>query len=231
MTTSEATPNKPNPDDFIITRKRKLYKFAAFSNMPNCYNETEWIAKRSSLLDNQRQITLEIGAGSALFSTKLAALFPERLFIAVDRKSDRLYAGAKLAVEQRLANIYYIWTNADNLTRLFPTESIGKIWITFPDPWPQDSNIKHRLTNAKRLNQYVQLLKPTGKLAFKTDNKALFDWSLTQLNKNWQIEFLTSNLHATSQSQIGIEPTTTTSYEERYVAEGKQINYLLASKQ
>lgn len=216
-----------NPRDFIITRKRKLYKFASFNNLDNCFNESTWLDNQDAILNSGKPINLEIGAGTALFSTKLAQLHPDQIFIAIDRKSDRLYTGAKLANELKLTNAYYIWLNVINLNRAFPDNSISQIWITFPDPWPQESNAKHRLTNAKRLVEYHKLLSSNGWLNFKTDNRPLFDWSISQLNEKWQIAFVTNNLHQNDNAPS--DSLVTTTYEERYISEGKPINYLLAT--
>ena len=219
-----------NPDDFIITRKRKLYKFAAFRNLPNCHNDDSWTTIKKAILDNNRPITLEIGAGTALFSTKLAELHNDRQFIAIDRKSDRLYKGAKLANELGLSNIIYLWSNARNVSSLLPASSVQSIWITFPDPWPQESNIKHRLTNPKFLNQYYKLLTDNGTLNFKTDNCELFNWSIQQLDgRQWQLNYLTNDLHSDG-TMINQDAAVMTTYEERYVAEGKPICYLRASR-
>ena len=99
-----------------------------------------------------------------------------------------------------------------------------------PDPWPQDSNAKHRLTNPQLLKQYQQLLKPGGKLNFKTDNRDLFDWSIEQFkNNNWQLSQITYNLHSDSDLSPDNDAFVMTTYEERYVLEGKPINYLQAS--
>ena len=221
--------NQINPADFIITRKRKLYKFAAFQTFSNCYSDQDWAANRDSLINNKK-IVLEIGAGTALFSTKLAKIHPDFFYIAMDRKSDRLYKGAKLAIEEGINNIVYLWSNARNLVSLLPGHSVSGIWITFPDPWPQDSNAKHRLTNPQLLKQYQQLLKPGGKLNFKTDNRNLFDWSVEQLkDNNWQLNQITYNLHNDKDLPPDNDALIMTTYEERYVSEGKPINYLQAS--
>ena len=221
--------NQPlNPNDFIITRKRKLYKFAAFRNLANCYDDQHWQADQP-LQDVSRPLVIEIGAGTALFLTKLAQDQPAKQFVAIDRKSDRLYKGAKLATELNLTNIVYLWSNARNLISLLGANSVQELWITFPDPWPQESNTKHRLTNPKFLAEYYRLLAQDGTLNFKTDNRPLFDWSVEQFDSNhWQITQLTHDLHHTDGISSAAKIMTT--YEERYVADGKPINYLQAIK-
>ena len=203
--------NQINPADFIITRKRKLYKFAAFQTFSNCYSDQDWAANRDSLINNKK-IVLEIGAGTALFSTKLAKIHPDFFYIAMDRKSDRLYKGAKLAIEEGINNIVYLWSNARNLVSLLPSHSVS------------------RTCNPQLLKQYQQLLKPGGKLNFKTDNRNLFDWSVEQLkDNNWQLDQITYNLHNDKDLPPDNDALVMTTYEKRYVSEGKPINYLQAS--
>ena len=53
-----------DPNDFIITRKRKKYRFALFANSPLCFEFSEWTPRAVDVL--------EIGAGTGLFSVELA---------------------------------------------------------------------------------------------------------------------------------------------------------------
>src|SRR5215469_1557747 len=59
-----------NPDEFIITRKRKKYKFAKFAGSPICFEHDEWG-------DSFVPDVAEIGAGTGLFSVAQAAQHPE----------------------------------------------------------------------------------------------------------------------------------------------------------
>ena len=72
-----------DPKEFIITRKRKKYKFALFHNSPLCFEFDEW--------DKQTHAdVVEIGAGNAHFLVELASRHPEQQFVALDVKADRL---------------------------------------------------------------------------------------------------------------------------------------------
>lgn len=220
---------KPNPDDFIITRKRKLYKFALFQNISNCYDDQSWVEVKDAIAE-QSPLTIEVGAGSGLFLAKLAILHPDRHYLAIDRKSDRLVQGAKQAIAKKAHNISFLWSNADNLGRLLPAGCADELWLTFPDPWPQESNYRKRLTAPKYLVEYKKLLSGNGTLRFKTDNKELFDWSKEQLRQNsFIIEFSTNDLHGDQRLAPDDDVLAMmTSYEARYVSEGKQIYYLVA---
>ena len=68
-----------NPDDFIITRKRKKYKFAKFAGAANCFEMEDWLAARADILSaSPAALCVELGAGTGLFSVELARRHPDR---------------------------------------------------------------------------------------------------------------------------------------------------------
>jgi len=206
-----------NPDDFIISRKRKLYRFALFSNSPFCFEAEEWA--RAGDVN-----TLEIGAGTGLFSVALAEKMLGRQFVAFDVKADRLQTGARKAEEKTLGNIRFLRGRGDLLADFFTPSSLENIWITFPDPFPKERSAKHRLTHPQFLNIYKSLLKKDGKLYFKTDAHDLFEWSLEQfVDQGWTIAELSFDLHDSSLSDIY---KTKTTYETRFINEGLPIYFV-----
>jgi tRNA (guanine-N7-)-methyltransferase len=219
-----------HPEDFVITRRRKLYKFARFNEYPTCFHFDEWLTfLAGSEPAKGKDVVVEIGAGSALFSVELARRHPERIFIAVDIKGDRLYQGARQAAELGLENIYFVRSDIARITEVVPSHSATEIWLTFPDPWPPKSDARRRLTAPRYLEYYRQLLagsdpaKENGILHFKTDNLPLFEWSIEQfVNNGWTVEFSTRDLH---NSEAPDEAKIMTSYEQRFVNEGLKINY------
>lgn len=209
-----------NPEDFIITRKRKKYKFALFHNLPMCFEVDEW--EKNTSVD-----ILEMGAGTGLFSASLAAADSKTQFLAVDVKADRLQTGAREVEAKKLRNIKFLRARADQLRELISPHSLETIWVTFPDPFPKDRAAKHRLTHPQYLKLYAELLKTDGALYFKTDAKNLFDWSLEQLvSEKWKLEELSFDLH---ESELAKEYKIKTTYEERYTREGLKINFVKAT--
>ena len=238
-----------HPEDLVITRRRKLYRFARFDEYPNCFQLDEWkkFLARSELI--KKDIVVEIGAGSALFSVELAHRYPEKVFIAVDIKSDRLYQGARAAEKLDAKNIYFVRSDISRIIEIIPPHSTKEIWLTFPDPWPPKSDARHRLTAPRYLAYYRQILAPHGILHFKTDSQPLFDWSLEQFKKShWQIASLMRDLHHSdlcedskiisgdntshprkrenSSSPFLSDARIMTSYEQKFVKERLPIYYL-----
>ena len=213
-----------NPDDFVIVRKRKKYKFAKFHNAENCFEFDEW---RDFYQQRQPSVSrLEIGAGTGLFSVELAARYPDKLFAAIDVKADRLQKGAYIALERSLKNIYFIRARADQIGDLFTLSTLVNIWVTFPDPFPKKRAAGRRLTHPYFLRRYAQLLQPGGELLFKHDDRDFFCWSLEQLAaEKWQITELSFDLH---ESSLDDEYKTMTTYEQRWLDEGRAINFVRA---
>lgn len=213
-----------NPDDFVIVRKRKKYKFAKFHNAENCFEFDEW---RDFYQQRQPGVSrLEIGAGTGLFSVELAARYPDKLFAAIDVKADRLQKGAYIALERGLKNIYFIRARADQVGDLFALSTLENIWVTFPDPFPKKRAAGRRLTHPYFLRRYAQLLRSSGELLFKHDDRDFFCWSLEQLvAEKWQITELSFDLH---ESSLDDEYKIMTTYEQRWLNEGKAINFVRA---
>lgn len=214
-----------NPDDFVIVRKRKKYKFAKFHNAENCFEFDEW---RDFYQQRQPSVSrLEIGAGTGLFSVELAARYPDKLFAAIDVKADRLQKGAYIALERGLKNIYFIRARADQIGDLFALSTLVNIWVTFPDPFPKKRAAGRRLTHPYFLRRYAQLLRSSGELLFKHDDRDFFCWSLEQLvAEKWQITELSFDLH---ESSLDDEYKIMTTYEQRWLNEGKTINFVKAT--
>lgn len=225
---------KLDPKGLMITRKRKKWKFAHFDSYVNCFSfhrggDSKKIRDEintyfpSSKLGNKRKLVLEIAAGNAQFSLELARRHPECNFVAIDIKSDRLYTSAKQALADGVENIAFLRTHMNELDQVFENNSADEIWLTFPDPFPRDRSAKHRLSHSSFLRRYRDTLTDTGKLKFKTDNRELFLWSLEQfVAEKWQFQELSFDLH---ESDLPDEYKIKTQYEERYLHEGKPINY------
>jgi tRNA (guanine-N7-)-methyltransferase len=209
-----------DPAQFIITRKRKKYKFAKFANASNCFEYDQWQPRHVDVL--------EIGAGTGFFSTELARRHPEQIFVAIDVKADRLQKGAHLALEEGIENIYFIRARADQIEELFTPDSLSAIWLTFPDPYPKKRAAGRRLTHPTFLRRYATLLGNTGRLNLKHDNPAFFEWSLEQLvAEKWYLQALTFDLHDTD---FDDDFKILTSYEQRWLKEGLHTKFASARR-
>jgi tRNA (guanine-N7-)-methyltransferase len=210
------------PEDFIITRKRKKYKFALFANSPLCFEFDEW-SDAAFTPD-----VVELGAGTGLFAVELAKRHPEKRFVAVDVKAARLQKGARLAESEGLTNIRFLRARADQLVQIFEPNTLTDIWVTFPDPHPKKRSAGRRLTHPTFLTQYAALLAPHGSFNLKHDNELFFAWSLEQLvHEKWHITELSFDLHDSEQVD---DYKILTTYEQRWLDEGLKTHFVRAEK-
>jgi tRNA (guanine-N7-)-methyltransferase len=207
-----------DPKEFVITRKRKKYKFAKFANSPLCFEYDQWSKSAADVI--------EIGAGTALFSVELAARNPDKTFVAIDVKADRLQKGAYAAEEKGLTNIRFLRARADQLTDCFQPASIETIWLTFADPFPKRRSAGRRMTHPTFLKIYQSLLRKEGSFIVKHDSPEFFAWSLEQLVRSgWLIKELAFDLH---ESDLADTYDVKTTYEQRWIAEGRTSSLVRA---
>lgn len=211
--------DKP-PEDFIISRKRKKYRFAKFAQSSLCFESDEW--------QQQSVDVVEIGAGNGMFSVDMAERHPELFFVAVDVKGDRLQYGAYKAEERGIFNIAFVRARADEVGDLFPDKTVSSLWLTFSDPFPKKGSARRRLTHPDYLQKYKKMLAHDGVLYIKHDNPAFFQWSLEQLvSERWSFTELSFNLHDSTLDDIY---KIKTAYELRWLDEGRITQFVAATK-
>ena len=207
-----------DPDQFVISRKRKKYRFAKFHNSPLCFEFDEWQGRAVDYL--------EIGAGNGLFTVEQATQRPELAYVAIDVKGDRLQRGATEAETRSLKNISFLRARGDQLASLVPAHSVHELWITFPDPFPRKRSAARRLTSPFFLSIYQSIVADDGALYLKHDNRDFFTWSLEQLVANgWRIVELSFDLH---ESTLADHYKIHTTYEDKWLAEGLVTHFVKA---
>jgi len=212
--------------------KRKLERFKIIEERNNVIERSKDIYEtikgnwREKVFHNDHPITLELACGRGEYSVNLAKTFPERNFIGVDIKGERIWKGSTLAVEQNLTNVAFLRTPILLIENFFTSGEVDEIWITFPDPRPRKRDIKRRLTSPRYLDAYKRMVKPGSFIRLKTDNTGLFDYSLETVQERNDVYDLrwTQDLY-----EDALRPECfdiKTRYEEQFSALGEKIKYL-----
>lgn len=209
--------------------KDKLRKFAEINTFANVLQldagksmKGEWAVKH---FGNNRPVVLELACGKGEYTVNLAKLFPGHNFIGVDFKGNRIWRGAKTALEEGIPNVAFLRIQIETILEYFAENEVSEIWITFPDPQPQKSREKKRLTNPSFLAKYRQILAPEGIMHLKTDNDGLFAYTQEKLSElGLTIHAQTADLYRSDvvDEVLSIE----TYYEKKYLQTAKNINYL-----
>jgi tRNA (guanine-N7-)-methyltransferase len=178
----------------------------------------------STVFRNDHQIHVEIGMGKGKFIMQLAQENPDINYIGIEKYSSVLLRALQKRKEVELKNLYFIRFDAEYLTDIFGKDEIARIYLNFSDPWPKDRHSKRRLTSKEFLSKYEQCLRKDGEVIFKTDNRALFDFSVEEVKTaGWELKEVTYDLHHSEY----LSGNVMTEYEERFVALGNPICRLI----
>lgn len=155
--------------------QKKLIRFAAIENFANVLQYPEGMPGNwHGVFKNNNPITLELACGKGEYSVALGRENPDRNFIGVDIKGNRIYIGAKKALAEGLSNIAFLRIQIGQLSSYFASREVNDIWIIFPDPFLRDGKAKNRLTHPRFLKLYQQVMKPGGTVKLKTDSPELY---------------------------------------------------------
>lgn len=180
--------------------------------------------KWRTLMPEAEQIHLEIGCGKGRFTVEMAKAHPQVLFLAVEKVLDAMVVAMERAKEEGLQNVFFLGLDAKDLPDFFAPEEIDRIYLNFSDPWPGLRHAKRRLTHGNFLRLYQQVLPIGGALHIKTDNDALFAFSLEELPRfGFALSDVTDDLHG--EGPCGVM----TDYERKFYAEGLPIHRCVAT--
>ena len=139
---------------------------------------------RELYFKNNYPLVLELGCGKGEYTIKLAEKYPGKNFIGIDIKGNRMWVGAKMALENMLKNVMFLRTRIEFIASFFDTDEVDEIWITFPDPQETNSRRRKRLTSSVFLKKYFGFLKKDGIINLKTDNDILYNYTLDLIKQN-----------------------------------------------
>ncbi len=178
--------------------------------------------KWQEVFNNNNPIYAEFGCGKGKFIMKMAELYPDRNFIAIECRESIVLRVLEKAEENKFTNITVVHEHILDVSEYFEENELSGIYLNFSDPWPKSRHAKRRLTSTNYLEGYQKILKPGCFLEFKTDNDGLFEFTVMQFEKTRMetIEF-TDDLHNSDLDARLV----TTEYEDRFHGGGKNIHY------
>ena len=193
------------------------------------YTEPEGMAGTwSQIFGNNNPVHIEIGMGKGRFITTLASMNPDINYVGIEKYSSVLLRAVEKQDELCLPNLRFLRMDAENITSVFGKEEVDRIYLNFSDPWPKDRHAKRRLTSRQFFARYDEILKSTGRVEFKTDNRPLFDFSVEEVNEaGWNLSVCTYDLH---NDEKLVEGNVMTEYEERFSSQGNPICKLVAER-
>lgn len=171
-----------------------------------------------------RPLYAEVGCGKGQFITRLSALHPENLYLAVEGQGSVGYYALRKAKAAERENVRFVLNYIHDARDFFQKGEIDGLYLNFSDPWPKPRHEKRRLTSPRMLGEFSSVVRPGGFIEFKTDNDELFAYSEEQFQNHplLRVEFLSHDLHR----DVPEDRIVTTEYEDKFSARGKNIHFI-----
>jgi tRNA (guanine-N7-)-methyltransferase len=208
--------------------RRKLLHFDEMDRMPHVLQHpVDMPGKWSDFFGNKHPLVLEVGCGTGNYVIGLAGRFPFWNVVGADIKGARMWHGATRSRNLNLTNVAFLRCRLEQLPEYFGEGEVSELWITFPDPQPRASRARKRLTSLRFLQLYHRILRKDARVHLKTDDADLFTYSVETWNDaKMNMQVVTSDLYSGAFEGPAVEIQTT--YEARFLAEGRKIHYMCA---
>ncbi|MCB0645367.1 MAG: tRNA (guanosine(46)-N7)-methyltransferase TrmB [Saprospiraceae bacterium] len=223
-----------------MARRNKLTKFSEVLSFPNVVenfdptndildlNENETIELKgewkSKFFKNEHPLVLELACGRGEYTLALSRAYPENNYLGVDIKGARIWKGAQTALHENLTNAGFLRCKIEKINNFFEAGEVDEIWITFPDPFPSKQN--RRLTAGPFLERYKTIIKKGGLVHLKTDDTALYEFSMETLQQTPGVKIIYNNDDIYSGELAFPELIHKTYYELLHMGKGKTIKYV-----
>lgn len=225
-----------------MSRKSKLERFAEMNSFENVYQCTDPESKEvrnsahhlislqgqwtQKVFKNNHPLVIELACGKGEYTIGLAGYQPQKNFIGIDIKGNRMHRGAKKGLQLQLHNAAFLRIRIEWLNNHFAPGELDSIWITFPDPFLKHSKSNRRLTSPYFQECYRGLLRAGGMVHLKTDSMELYQFTLRTLEATpgITIHFNSKDIDGDGLTEgiLAIQ----TYYEGKHRALGKKILYL-----
>lgn len=170
---------------------------------------------------NSNPLHIEAGSGKGRFITGMALANPDINYIGIELFDSVIVTALQTALETEggIPNLRLLRVNAQEMESFFEKNEVDRLYLNFSDPWPKTRHAKRRLTHESFLKLYETVLPKNGEIHFKTDNRGLFEYSLTSISEyGMLLKDVSLDLHANEP-----EWNIMTEYEEKFMKKGQPI--------
>lgn len=206
--------------------QKKLHRFEELKTFSNVLQYPQGMKGNwKKFFQNDHPVVLELACGKGEYTLGLAQIYPNQNFIGVDLKGNRIWVGAKKALQNKLTNAAFLRIEIDKISEFFADGEVSEIWITFPDPQPRTGKAKKRLTHPKFLRLYEQILKKNAPIHLKTDSPDLYNFTKLAIDR-YGCKLITDIDDISKLHELPDELKIKTHYEALDIAQSSRVHYL-----
>jgi tRNA (guanine-N7-)-methyltransferase len=166
---------------------------------------------------------LEIGFGNGEYTVQWAAANPDVFLIGLEVSFASMARCARRIESAGLGNLKILRAGARFMTReLFADESLDRVMMNFPCPWPKTRHARRRVTAKEFIDGLAAVLKVGGSFELVTDEP----WYAENVRRALSAHGAFSG----AERAAGVSRPAATKYERKWLKMGKEITRLTAAK-
>lgn len=167
---------------------------------------------------------LEIGFGGGEHLVHEAKRQSDVTFIGVEPFVNSMVKALRAIEQEKLQNIWLYDEDATELLDWLPDDSLDRIDLLYPDPWPKKRHWKRRFVNQHNLDRFYRVLKPGGIFRFASDIETYVNWTL---NHCWRHPGFIWQARSAADWRGPWPHWPSTRYEAKAIREGRTPCYLI----
>jgi tRNA (guanine-N7-)-methyltransferase len=126
-------------------------------------------------------VWLEIGFGGGEHLAHQAAANSDIGFLGCEVFEAGIATGLGHIAERKLENVRLYPEDARLLLAALKPQSLDRVFLLFPDPWPKRRTAKRRFVNRVNLDRLAELIAPGGELRIASDDPTYIEWTLSHV--------------------------------------------------
>ncbi|WP_316193235.1 MULTISPECIES: tRNA (guanine(46)-N(7))-methyltransferase TrmB [unclassified Bradyrhizobium] len=172
-------------------------------------------------------LRLEIGFGGGEHLAAEAKACPTTGFIGCEPYVNGMAKILSAIEADNIGNIRLVAGDAAELLAWLPPQSLQRIDLIHPDPWPKRRHWKRRFVQDATIAAMARVLKPGGEFRFVSDIADYCAWTLWHLLRSPEFAWTAERADDWRLPWLGY---TMTRYGRKATREGRVANYLIFSR-
>lgn len=169
-----------------------------------------------------KEIHFEIGFGAGENIVNLALHNPDIIYIGCEVYVNSFAVCLQKIAAAKLKNVFLYNKDTRILLENLPDESLDKVYILFPDPWPKNKQMKRRIVNQQLLDILSEKLKDKGFIRFATDIDSYFEQVLELIAEQKKFKLVTKepDFYRIPSDHV------LTKYQQKAINEGRKSRFI-----
>lgn len=165
-------------DERMPFLQKRVFHIPRFYPNHHLFSFPEW--NDAQIFGNQNPVCIEFCSGNGDWVAEKAKAHPEKNWVAVEMRFDRVKKICSKVDKQDLKNLFIVCGEAQVFAKEYLKDAcVEEIYINFPDPWPKRRHGKHRLVQPTFVKDLMRILKKGKICTFVTDERLYLNEALS----------------------------------------------------